>query len=169
MIHSSRSMSAINAAHAAPATPPRRPHSNTVTERPMSTAHPTTPSKMLISSPPHSPRQIQNHLYQMFLAGQTADVAVIVRGSWEALYNLHRVILIQSVSLLQPAPVAELIVVRTTFERSLPTAFASRNPIAPRRQPTSSSFISTTQTSPAQVSPLCPVWYRLLTPSTAFE
>lgn len=60
---------------------------------------PTTPSKvskMLVSSPPHSPRQIQNHLYQMFLAGQTADVAVIVRGSWEALYNLHRVILIQS-------------------------------------------------------------------------
>jgi hypothetical protein len=58
-----------------------------------------SPSKMLVSSPPHSPRHIQNHLYQMFLEGQTADVAVVVRGSWQALYNLHRVILIQSVSI----------------------------------------------------------------------
>lgn len=53
-----------------------------------------------MSSPPHSPRNIQNHLYQMFLEGQTADVAVVIRGSWEALYNLHRVILIQSVCVL---------------------------------------------------------------------
>ncbi|KAG9096127.1 hypothetical protein FRC06_008995, partial [Ceratobasidium sp. 370] len=51
---------------------------------------------MLVSSPPHSPRHIQNHLYQMFLEGQTADVSVVIRGSWEALYRLHRVILIQS-------------------------------------------------------------------------
>ncbi|QRW05007.1 hypothetical protein RhiLY_04006 [Ceratobasidium sp. AG-Ba] len=51
---------------------------------------------MLVSSPPHSPRYIQNHLYQMFLEGQTADVSVVIRGSWQALYRLHRVILIQS-------------------------------------------------------------------------
>ncbi|QRV90917.1 hypothetical protein RhiJN_18935 [Ceratobasidium sp. AG-Ba] len=51
---------------------------------------------MLVSSPPHSPRHIQNHLYQMFLEGQTADVSVVIRGSWQALYRLHRVILIQS-------------------------------------------------------------------------
>ncbi|KAJ1311644.1 hypothetical protein OPQ81_010120 [Rhizoctonia solani] len=77
-----------------PATPPRRQHANTITERP--TTGPQSPGRMLVSSPPHSPRHIQNHLYQMFLEGQTADVAVVVRGSWQALYNLHRVILIQS-------------------------------------------------------------------------
>ncbi|KEP54268.1 hypothetical protein V565_019840 [Rhizoctonia solani 123E] len=89
MIHPSRSLSSINPAMS-PATPPRRQHANTITERP------TTAGRMLVSSPPHSPRHIQNHLYQMFLEGQTADVAVVVRGSWQALYNLHRVILIQS-------------------------------------------------------------------------
>ncbi|CAE6421890.1 unnamed protein product [Rhizoctonia solani] len=89
MIHPSRSLSSINPAMS-PATPPRRQHANTITERP------TTSGRMLVSSPPHSPRHIQNHLYQMFLEGQTADVAVVVRGSWQALYNLHRVILIQS-------------------------------------------------------------------------
>ncbi|KAH7345195.1 hypothetical protein B0J17DRAFT_31740 [Rhizoctonia solani] len=93
MIHPSRSLSSINPAMS-PATPPRRPHANTITERP--TVAPQSPGRMLISSPPHSPRNIQNHLYQMFLEGQTADVAVVVRGSWQALYNLHRVILIQS-------------------------------------------------------------------------
>ncbi|CAE6433901.1 unnamed protein product [Rhizoctonia solani] len=93
MIHSSRSLSSINPAMS-PATPPRRPHANTITERP--TTVPQSPGRMLVSSPPHSPRNIQNHLYQMFLEGQTADVAVVVRGSWQALYNLHRVILIQS-------------------------------------------------------------------------
>ncbi|ELU41491.1 hypothetical protein AG1IA_04478 [Rhizoctonia solani AG-1 IA] len=80
-----------------PATPPRRLHANTISERP--TTVPQSPGRMLVSSPPHSPRHIQNHLYQMFLEGQTADVAVVVRGSWQALYNLHRVILIQSVSI----------------------------------------------------------------------
>ncbi|KAB5594327.1 hypothetical protein CTheo_2257 [Ceratobasidium theobromae] len=83
MIHGSRSMSAINAS--TPMTP-RRPHANTVSER---------PTTMLVS-PPHSPQLIQSHLYQMFLAGHTADVALVVRGSWQAQYNLHRVILIQS-------------------------------------------------------------------------
>lgn len=104
MIHSSRSMSSINAAQGRSATPLRRPHANTVTERPMVIPlSPTpSPSRMLVSSPPHSPRNIQNHLYQMFLEGQTADVAVVIRGSWEALYNLHRVILIQSVCTLSP-------------------------------------------------------------------
>ncbi|CUA77499.1 hypothetical protein RSOLAG22IIIB_02514 [Rhizoctonia solani] len=77
-----------------PSTPPRRQHANTLTERP--TTAPQSSGRMLVSSPPHSPRHIQNHLYQMFLEGQTADVAVVVRGSWQALYNLHRVILIQS-------------------------------------------------------------------------
>ncbi|KAG5634906.1 hypothetical protein H0H81_000366 [Sphagnurus paluster] len=39
---------------------------------------------------------IQNHLYTSFLQGSTADVALRVHGSWDAIYNLHRVVLIQS-------------------------------------------------------------------------
>ncbi|KAK2461731.1 hypothetical protein APHAL10511_006194 [Amanita phalloides] len=39
---------------------------------------------------------LQNHLYQAFLQGRTADVALHIRGSWEALYRLHRVVLIQA-------------------------------------------------------------------------
>ncbi|KAG9127367.1 hypothetical protein FRC07_014531 [Ceratobasidium sp. 392] len=95
MIHGSRSMSALSSsAQSRPVPAPRRPHSNTITgERPAASA---PRSKMLVTSPPHSPRHIQNHLYQMFLEGQTADVSVVIRGSWEALYKLHRVILIQS-------------------------------------------------------------------------
>jgi len=40
---------------------------------------------------------IQNHLYISFLQGSTADVALRVHGSWEGIYKLHRVVLIQSV------------------------------------------------------------------------
>ncbi|KAG8684111.1 hypothetical protein FRC09_015617, partial [Ceratobasidium sp. 395] len=91
-------MSALNTSQSRPPPAPRRPHSNTITERPSPAMPPSTPapSRMLVSSPPHSPRHIQNHIYQMFLEGQTADVSVVIRGSWEALYRLHRVILIQS-------------------------------------------------------------------------
>jgi hypothetical protein len=41
---------------------------------------------------------IQQHLYHSFLNASTADVHVRVRGSWRAVYRLHRVVLIQSVS-----------------------------------------------------------------------
>ncbi|RDB29400.1 hypothetical protein Hypma_015082 [Hypsizygus marmoreus] len=39
---------------------------------------------------------IQHHLYNSFLEGSTADVALRVHGSWSAIYKLHRVVLIQS-------------------------------------------------------------------------
>ncbi|KAF8060968.1 hypothetical protein FPV67DRAFT_1423050 [Lyophyllum atratum] len=39
---------------------------------------------------------IQNHLYISFLQGSTTDVALRVHGSWEGIYKLHRVVLIQS-------------------------------------------------------------------------
>ncbi|KAG6869050.1 hypothetical protein C0993_004723 [Termitomyces sp. T159_Od127] len=39
---------------------------------------------------------IQNHLYTSFLEGSTADVALRVHGTWDAIYKLHRVVLIQS-------------------------------------------------------------------------
>ncbi|KAG6837212.1 hypothetical protein H0H93_013080 [Arthromyces matolae] len=43
-----------------------------------------------------SASDIQNHLYTSFLEGSTADVALRVHGSWNAIYKLHRVVLIQS-------------------------------------------------------------------------
>ncbi|EAU92960.1 hypothetical protein CC1G_03747 [Coprinopsis cinerea okayama7 len=39
---------------------------------------------------------IQSHLYSSFLQGRTPDVALRVSGRWHAVYQLHRVVLIQS-------------------------------------------------------------------------
>lgn len=47
-----------------------------------------------------SPADLQSHLYQSFLSGKTADVALRIRGSWHAIYRLHRVVLIQAVRAL---------------------------------------------------------------------
>ena len=56
-----------------------------------------TPPTM--NSPGHTPNEIQSHLYLSFLHGHTADVALHAKGqSWEAIYQLHRVVLIQAVS-----------------------------------------------------------------------
>ncbi|KZT22116.1 hypothetical protein NEOLEDRAFT_1138458 [Neolentinus lepideus HHB14362 ss-1] len=49
-----------------------------------------------MASPGPSPTDIQNHLYSAFLEGRTPDVVLRVRGTWHALYSLHRVVLIQS-------------------------------------------------------------------------
>lgn len=49
--------------------------------------------------PSLSPVDIQSHLYNSLLEARTADVALRVRGTWEAVYRLHRVVLIQAVSL----------------------------------------------------------------------
>ncbi|KAF8349856.1 hypothetical protein F5887DRAFT_942684 [Amanita rubescens] len=55
-----------------------------------------------MSSPPilvptgPSAHDLQSHLYLAFLQGKTADVALRIRGSWNAIYSLHRVVLIQS-------------------------------------------------------------------------
>lgn len=40
---------------------------------------------------------LQAHLFSSLLQGHTADVSLVVRGSWEAVYKLHRVVLIQAV------------------------------------------------------------------------
>ncbi|KZV95597.1 hypothetical protein EXIGLDRAFT_672006, partial [Exidia glandulosa HHB12029] len=39
---------------------------------------------------------LQSHLYSQFLTGSAADVTLHVQGSWEAVYQLHRVVLIQA-------------------------------------------------------------------------
>ena len=50
-------------------------------------------------SPGHTPQDIQNHLYRAFLDRATTDVSVNVRAKgWNVAYDLHRVVLIQSVS-----------------------------------------------------------------------
>lgn len=47
----------------------------------------------------HTPIEIQSHLYLSFLGGHTADVALHTKGgTWQAVYQLHRVVLIQAVS-----------------------------------------------------------------------
>lgn len=53
------------------------------------------------SFPMNSPSalDIQHHLYLSFLESRTCDVALRIRGSWHAVYRLHRVVLIQSVRL----------------------------------------------------------------------
>ena len=53
-------------------------------------------------NPPMSPAtlssvDLQLHIYNSLLESRTADVALHVRGTWEAIYKLHRVVLIQSV------------------------------------------------------------------------
>lgn len=57
----------------------------------MATPHAASPAR----GP--TPADLQSHLYQSFLTRKTADVALRVRGSWHAIYKLHRVILIQAV------------------------------------------------------------------------
>jgi hypothetical protein len=62
---------------------------------------------------------IQNHLYSSFLEGSTADVALRVQGSWHAIYNLHRVVLIQSVCLLPNRELVMLIPMQGLLSLSL--------------------------------------------------
>ncbi len=65
-----------------------------------------------------SPSEIQTHLYNSFLHASTYDVAIRVSGSWNAVYKLHRVVLIQSVSIMLSVPPAPLI--RITGILSIP-------------------------------------------------
>ncbi len=51
-----------------------------------------------------SPDALQAHLYTAFLERKTADVALHVRGTWHAVYRLHRVVLIQAVSARSTLP-----------------------------------------------------------------
>ncbi|KAF9569807.1 hypothetical protein CPC08DRAFT_756787 [Agrocybe pediades] len=46
--------------------------------------------------PGPTPSDIQSHLYSSFLQASTYDVALRVNGTWNAVYKLHRVVLIQS-------------------------------------------------------------------------
>ncbi|KDQ54916.1 hypothetical protein JAAARDRAFT_38030 [Jaapia argillacea MUCL 33604] len=65
--------------------------------KPIISASFTDPHRYMHSPDPKpSPSDIQHHLYTSFLHGSTADVTLRIRGSWHALYKLHRVVLIQA-------------------------------------------------------------------------
>ncbi|TDL28927.1 hypothetical protein BD410DRAFT_893843 [Rickenella mellea] len=51
---------------------------------------------MPLSSSQRHMSTLQQHLYNSFLTAETPDVALHVRGTWEAVYRLHRVVLIQA-------------------------------------------------------------------------
>lgn len=54
-----------------------------------------------VSSPVPRPSEFQAHIYNSFLQGRTSDVAIRISGaSWDAIYNFHRIILIQAVRTL---------------------------------------------------------------------
>jgi len=64
---------------------------------------PKSESSRRVLSPPTSPGSpssvdLQQHIYNSLLESRTADISLHVRGTWEAVYKLHRVVLIQSVS-----------------------------------------------------------------------
>lgn len=59
---------------------------------PMTTTSVMTPSGNAL-------QDIQSHLYNAFLSGDTADINLRIRGDgWDLGYRLHRIVLIQAVS-----------------------------------------------------------------------
>jgi hypothetical protein len=77
-----------------------------------------------LSSPNAMPSSldVQSHLYTSFLHASTYDVALRVSGTWNAIYKLHRVVLIQSVRALCLSIIHLLIPPRDFSVLSLPAA-----------------------------------------------
>ncbi|KAG1757995.1 hypothetical protein EDB19DRAFT_1660158 [Suillus lakei] len=66
-----------------------------------SSSHNTHRLRRTTGSPPMntaalSSVDLQQHIYNSLLESRTADVSLHVHGTWEAIYKLHRVVLIQS-------------------------------------------------------------------------
>ena len=82
---------------------------------------------------PGSPSSVdlQQHIYNSLLESRTADICLHVKGTWEAVYKLHRVVLIQSVSAsLRTAIVIQAFIsTRGSSIHSLLLAFWSRRPV----------------------------------------
>ena len=57
----------------------------------------SSPMNSPVVSPRPRPAEFQAHVYNSFLQGTTSDVAIRIRGSWDAIYKFHRVVLIQAV------------------------------------------------------------------------
>lgn len=60
----------------------------------------SSPMNSPVVSPVPRPAEFQAHIYNSFLQGRTSDVALRIRGSWDATYKFHRVVLIQAVGTL---------------------------------------------------------------------
>lgn len=69
-------------------------HSSRPTVTRLGSAAPRMASSVLAIRP--SAAELQQHLYTSLLHGHTADISLRVRGSWEAVYRLHRVVLTQA-------------------------------------------------------------------------
>lgn len=53
----------------------------------------------LTASAGNTPQEIQSHLYDAFLSGDTADISLWIHGDeWDLGYRLHRIVLTQAVS-----------------------------------------------------------------------
>lgn len=68
--------------------------------------------KEVLPIPPSSPTSdLQDHLYQSFLLGRSADVSLDVYAlpRWSAQYRLHRVVLTQAVVITLSSRVAPLL------------------------------------------------------------
>lgn len=57
-----------------------------------------------ISSPVPPPSEFQANIFNSFLQGETSDVTIRIRASWQAIYKCHRVVLIQAVRTFSPKP-----------------------------------------------------------------
>lgn len=87
------------------------------------------PSLSPMHSPGPSASDIQSHLYASLLQASTYDVALRVSGTWDAIYKLHRVVLIQSVSVLCKAVILRSTIRFQGFFRSLFTGGFSESAV----------------------------------------
>lgn len=86
-----------------PASPPGGRVLHSSFSMPDFSATPKSESSRRALRPPTSPGSpssvdLQQHIYNSLLESRTADISLHVKGTWEAVYKLHRVVLIQSVS-----------------------------------------------------------------------
>jgi hypothetical protein len=84
-------LSSVRVLHASPSLPELYSSSHNI-HRPVRRSSPSHMNTAALSSV-----DLQQHIYNSLLESRTADVSLHIRGTWEAIYKLHRVVLIQSV------------------------------------------------------------------------
>lgn len=83
-------LSSVRVLHASPSLPELYSSSHNI-HRPVRRSSPSHMNTAALSSV-----DLQQHIYNSLLESRTADVSLHIRGTWEATYKLHRVVLIQS-------------------------------------------------------------------------
>jgi len=68
--------------------------------RPVPVVGSSSSMNTVTTSPGYTLQDIQSHLYNAFLSGDTADISLRIRvgDGWDLGYRLHRIVLIQAVS-----------------------------------------------------------------------